>query len=45
MVDQTNIFEGENTPAETKGEESTQALELPEIANEFIGEGKKYAKL
>ncbi len=41
MVDQTNIFGAEGKP-ETTGDPATQAFQVSEIANEFIGEGKKY---
>ena len=44
MVDQTNIFEGKEESATTETQEA-QAFKLPEVANELIGEGKKYESL
>jgi len=43
MVDQTNIFEGnESTPNTPGSTEQPPVFQVPEVANEFIGEGKKY---
>lgn len=42
MVDQTNIFGAEGSVSETTGTPATQAFQVPEAVNEFIGDGKKY---
>lgn len=44
MVDQTNIFEGEESKApETTGDAQEKAFVVPESVSEFVGEGRKYS--
>jgi hypothetical protein len=43
MVDQTNIFGENGSTPDTPGDaEQSSVFQVPESANEFIGEGKKY---
>lgn len=44
MVDQTNIFEGDESKGpETTGDTQATAFTVPDNVTEFVGEGKKYS--